>query len=146
MLWISQQTLLSRAIQSLHHVFFFLKNKESNCYFTGYALYTAFGQPFQQLRHPFEEHGSINLIIINKSCNFYYFRPKNNEFTLTFNFFLKFYYYGTEYGLDPASNLLTFYNAMYTKSSLWFVEYHVLSNRTKISIFHVMQKSPEYLY
>lgn len=25
--------------------------------FTGYALYTAFGQPSQQLRDPFEEHG-----------------------------------------------------------------------------------------
>nr|KJB38962.1 hypothetical protein B456_007G252000 [Gossypium raimondii] len=25
--------------------------------FTRYALYTAFGQPFQQLRDPFEEHG-----------------------------------------------------------------------------------------
>ncbi|KAF4390905.1 hypothetical protein F8388_005718 [Cannabis sativa] len=27
--------------------------------FTGYALYTAFGQPSQQLRDPFEEHGDI---------------------------------------------------------------------------------------
>ncbi|CAL9205840.1 unnamed protein product [Musa hybrid cultivar] len=26
--------------------------------FTGYALYTAFGQPSQQLRDPFEEHGN----------------------------------------------------------------------------------------
>nr|YP_010760403.1 photosystem II protein N [Cuscuta micrantha]WEY30386.1 photosystem II protein N [Cuscuta micrantha] len=26
--------------------------------FTGYALYTAFGQPSQQLRDPFEEHGT----------------------------------------------------------------------------------------
>ncbi|PHU11734.1 Protein PsbN [Capsicum chinense] len=25
--------------------------------FTRYALYTAFGQPSQQLRDPFEEHG-----------------------------------------------------------------------------------------
>lgn len=25
--------------------------------FTGYALYTAFGQPSLQLRDPFEEHG-----------------------------------------------------------------------------------------
>nr|YP_009403507.1 photosystem II protein N [Downingia elegans]ASA34699.1 photosystem II protein N [Downingia elegans] len=25
--------------------------------FTGYALYTAFGHPSQQLRDPFEEHG-----------------------------------------------------------------------------------------
>lgn len=25
--------------------------------FIGYALYTAFGQPSQQLRDPFEEHG-----------------------------------------------------------------------------------------
>ena len=25
--------------------------------FTGYALYTAFGQPSQQLRDPFEEQG-----------------------------------------------------------------------------------------
>ncbi|TYJ13842.1 hypothetical protein E1A91_A10G077000v1 [Gossypium mustelinum] len=25
--------------------------------FTGYALYTAFGQPSQQLRDPFEEYG-----------------------------------------------------------------------------------------
>nr|YP_009668676.1 photosystem II protein N [Adenia mannii]YP_010550745.1 photosystem II protein N [Sonerila obliqua]QCW93462.1 photosystem II protein N [Adenia mannii]UTM92890.1 photosystem II protein N [Sonerila obliqua] len=25
--------------------------------FTGYALYTSFGQPSQQLRDPFEEHG-----------------------------------------------------------------------------------------
>ncbi len=25
--------------------------------FTGYAVYTAFGQPSQQLRDPFEEHG-----------------------------------------------------------------------------------------
>uniref|UniRef100_A0A9E7BXD8 Protein PsbN n=9 Tax=Mesangiospermae TaxID=1437183 RepID=A0A9E7BXD8_9ROSI len=25
--------------------------------FTGYALYIAFGQPSQQLRDPFEEHG-----------------------------------------------------------------------------------------
>nr|QBE88744.1 photosystem II protein N [Hypertelis spergulacea] len=24
---------------------------------TGYALYTAFGQPSQELRDPFEEHG-----------------------------------------------------------------------------------------
>ncbi|KAG2587908.1 hypothetical protein PVAP13_5NG178400 [Panicum virgatum] len=26
--------------------------------FTSYALYTAFGQPSQQLRYPFEEHGN----------------------------------------------------------------------------------------
>jgi PsbN protein len=26
--------------------------------FTGYALYTAFGQPSEQLRDPFEEHGN----------------------------------------------------------------------------------------
>ncbi|OQU87321.1 hypothetical protein SORBI_3003G255332 [Sorghum bicolor] len=26
--------------------------------FTGYALYTAFGQPSQQVRDPFEEHGN----------------------------------------------------------------------------------------
>nr|YP_010760463.1 photosystem II protein N [Cuscuta nevadensis]WEY30446.1 photosystem II protein N [Cuscuta nevadensis] len=26
--------------------------------FTVYALYTAFGQPSQQLRDPFEEHGN----------------------------------------------------------------------------------------
>ncbi|KAK4584615.1 hypothetical protein RGQ29_022372 [Quercus rubra] len=25
--------------------------------FTGYTLYTTFGQPSQQLRDPFEEHG-----------------------------------------------------------------------------------------
>ncbi|KXG36132.1 hypothetical protein SORBI_3002G288600 [Sorghum bicolor] len=27
--------------------------------FTGYALYTAFGQPSQQLRDPFEEHNVV---------------------------------------------------------------------------------------
>ncbi|KAG5626506.1 hypothetical protein H5410_011724 [Solanum commersonii] len=30
--------------------------------FTGYALYTAFGQPSQQLRDPFEEHGAIGTL------------------------------------------------------------------------------------
>ncbi|KAJ0734919.1 putative photosystem II PsbN [Helianthus annuus] len=30
--------------------------------FTGYALYIAFGQPSQQLRDPFEEHGTRGLI------------------------------------------------------------------------------------
>lgn len=29
--------------------------------FTGYALDTAFGQPSQQLRDPFEEHGCIRI-------------------------------------------------------------------------------------
>ncbi|CAL9224189.1 unnamed protein product [Arabidopsis halleri] len=29
--------------------------------FTGYALYTAFGQPSQQLRDPFEEHGDYGI-------------------------------------------------------------------------------------
>ncbi|AES66139.1 photosystem II reaction center protein N [Medicago truncatula] len=31
--------------------------------FTGYALYTAFGQPSQQLRDPFEEHGDYTLMV-----------------------------------------------------------------------------------
>ncbi|KAG8375947.1 hypothetical protein BUALT_Bualt09G0011900 [Buddleja alternifolia] len=35
--------------------------------FTGYALYTAFGQPSQQLRDPFEEHGDYRGIQVSTS-------------------------------------------------------------------------------
>ncbi|KAK8926152.1 Protein PsbN [Platanthera zijinensis] len=39
--------------------------------FTGYALYTAFGQPSQKLRDPFEEHGDY--------WNFRWFSKKDSE-------------------------------------------------------------------
>ncbi|KAF8100163.1 hypothetical protein N665_0230s0047 [Sinapis alba] len=36
--------------------YFHILIKDIHTCFTGYALYTAFGQPSQQLRDPFEEH------------------------------------------------------------------------------------------